>query len=87
MLCRRMSTGSRPAVVHQEDTLVLDEHRGHRLGMWLKASNLRRAADSWTDAERIYTWNAEENSFMLEVNVALGFRPSGRTAGWQRVLT
>jgi GNAT superfamily N-acetyltransferase len=78
---------SRPAVVYQEDTLVLDEHRGHRLGMWLKASNLRRAADSWTDAERIYTWNAEENSFMLEVNVALGFRPSGRTAGWQRVLT
>lgn len=78
--------GSRPAVVYQEDTLVLDEHRGHRLGMWLKASNLLRAATGWIDAERIYTWNAEENSFMLDVNVALGFLPSGRTAGWQRVL-
>ncbi|WP_104180850.1 GNAT family N-acetyltransferase [Arthrobacter sp. B0490] len=78
--------GSRPAVVYQEDTLVLEEHRGHRLGMWLKAANLRRALGEWPDARRVYTWNAEENSFMLAVNVALGFRPVGRTAGWQKVL-
>lgn len=77
---------SRPAVVYQEDTLVLQEHRGHRLGMWLKAANLRRVLGEWPTAERIYTWNAEENTFMLDVNVALGFRPSGRTAGWQMVL-
>ncbi|VDR33039.1 Uncharacterised protein [Arthrobacter agilis] len=64
---------------------MLDNHRGHRLGMWLKATNLLLAADVWGNADRIYTWNAEENSFMLEVNEALGFRPSGRTAGWQRV--
>lgn len=76
---------ARPAVVYQEDTLVLDEHRGHRLGTWLKAANLRRARDAWPTAERIYTWNAEENTFMLDVNVALGFRASGRTAGWQKV--
>lgn len=78
--------GSRPAVVYQEDTLVLGEHRGHRLGMWLKAANLRRVLGQWPTAERIYTWNAEENTFMLDVNVALGFRPSGRTAGWQKLL-
>lgn len=77
---------ARPAVVYQEDTLVLGEHRGHRLGTWLKAANLRRARDEWHTAERIYTWNAEENTFMLDVNVALGFRASGRTAGWQKVL-
>ncbi|MHA7239930.1 GNAT family N-acetyltransferase [Arthrobacter sp. TMS1-12-1] len=76
---------SRPAVVHQEDTLVLDEHRGHRLGTWLKAANLQRVHAAWPGAERIYTWNAEENTFMLDVNVALGFRPAGRTAGWQKV--
>ena len=79
--------GSRPAVVYQEDTLVLKEHRGHRLGMWLKAANLRRALDEWPDARRVYTWNAEENTFMLAVNVALGFRAAGRTAGWQKVLS
>lgn len=78
--------GSRPAVVYQEDTLVLEQHRGHRLGMWLKATNLRRVLAEWPDAERIYTWNAEENAFMLEVNAALGFQPAGRTAGWQKVL-
>jgi GNAT superfamily N-acetyltransferase len=77
---------SKPAVVYQEDTLVLEEHRGHRLGMWLKAANLGRVLDAWPSAERIYTWNAEENSFMLNVNIALGFRPAGRTAGWQKVL-
>lgn len=77
---------SRPAIVHQEDTLVLDEHRGHRLGLWLKAANLRRVLAEWPGAERVYTWNAEENTFMLDVNVALGFRPAGRTAGWQKVL-
>ena len=77
---------SKPAVVYQEDTLVLEEHRGHRLGMWLKAANLRRVLGEWPTAERIYTWNAEENTFMLDVNVALGFRPSGRTAGWQKVI-
>ncbi|MDQ0735817.1 GNAT family N-acetyltransferase [Arthrobacter agilis] len=77
---------SRPAVVYQEDTLVLKEHRGHRLGMRLKAANLRRALVEWPDAQRVYTWNAEENTFMLDVNVALGFRPAGRTAGWQKVL-
>ncbi|WDF32684.1 GNAT family N-acetyltransferase [Arthrobacter agilis] len=76
---------ARPAVVYQEDTLVLDDHRGHRLGMWLKATNLLLAADVWGSADRIYTWNAEENSFMPKVNEALGFRPSGRTAGWQQV--
>jgi GNAT superfamily N-acetyltransferase len=78
---------AKPAVVYQGDTLVLDRHRGHRLGMGLKIANLRRAVDAWPTAERIYTWNAEENTFMLKVNVALGFRPSGRTAGWQRMWT
>ncbi len=77
---------SRPSVVYQEDTLVLEEHRGHRLGLWLKAANLRRVLTEWRGAERVYTWNAEENTFMLDVNVALGFRPAGRTAGWQKVL-
>ncbi|MHA7261998.1 GNAT family N-acetyltransferase [Arthrobacter sp. TMN-37] len=75
-----------PVVANQEDTLVLRAHRGHRLGMLLKAANLQALRAAWPDVERIYTWNAEENSFMLAVNVELGFVPAGRVAGWQKRL-
>jgi GNAT superfamily N-acetyltransferase len=72
--------------LHQEDTLVVPEHRGHRLGMLLKAENLRRVAVARPGAERIGTWNAEENDHMLAINIALGFRPSGCAGVFQRKL-
>ena len=75
----------RPAVVFQEDTLVLREHRGHRLGMLVKATMLGELARTRPAAERIHTWNAQENDAMLAINVALGFRPAGIDAEWQRV--
>ncbi|GAA1123248.1 GNAT family N-acetyltransferase [Arthrobacter flavus] len=74
----------RPEVVSQDDTLVLRTHRGHRLGMWLKAANLLSVPSVWPDAQRVYTWNAEENAHMLAVNVELGFVPAGYTAAWQK---
>lgn len=69
--------------VHQGDTLVVPEHRGRRLGMLVKAANLR-----WLEAERpavrrVGTWNAEENRWMLAINVALGFRPAGVSGEFQ----
>jgi GNAT superfamily N-acetyltransferase len=73
----------RPAAT-QEDTLVLRDHRGHRLGMLLKAAtalNLLRVAPQVT---AVITWNAEENRPMLDVNEAMGFRPIGYEGGWQR---
>jgi GNAT superfamily N-acetyltransferase len=73
-----------PAVSYQEDTLVLREHRGHRLGMLLKSANLLAAATAWPRVERIYTWNAVENSPMLAVNIELGFVPAGSVAAWQK---
>ena len=36
---------------------------------------------------RIGTWNAEENSYMLAINVALGFRPAGGAGEWQLKLS
>lgn len=75
-----------PHVAYQEDTLVLRRHRGHRLGFRMKAANLQRLRDEWPEVRRLYTWNAAENSFMLAVNVELGFRPIGVTAGWQKKL-
>ncbi len=70
-------------LVHQEDTLIAEAHRGHRLGMLLKATNLQRLAAARPDAQRIDTWNAEENDHMLAINIALGFHPAGCAGEWQ----
>jgi GNAT superfamily N-acetyltransferase len=69
--------------VFQDNTIVRGPHRGHRLGMLLKAANLQRLAEHRPDAERVHTWNAEENDFMLSINVALGFRPAGGSSAWE----
>jgi GNAT superfamily N-acetyltransferase len=69
--------------VHQNDTLVLTEHRGRRLGMLVKAANLQRLAAERPLVRRVGTWNAEENSYMLGINVELGFRPAGGSGEWQ----
>lgn len=69
--------------VRQEDTLVLSEHRGHRLGMLLKIANLRRLAALSPRSRMIYTFNAAENRQMLDVNEALGFRGVGLEGAWR----
>lgn len=76
-----------PLYVHQDDTLVLREHRGRHLGMLLKLANLARLADEHPEARRVGTWNAQENSPMLAINVELGFRPAGGSGEWQLTLT
>ncbi|OMH35231.1 hypothetical protein BGP79_00755 [Tersicoccus sp. Bi-70] len=77
---------ARPAVAYQQDTLVLSAHRGHRLGMLLKIDNLRRLATAWPEVRRVYTWNAEENTPVLAINVELGFRQAGVVGAWQKRL-
>lgn len=67
----------------QEDTLVLREHRGHRLGMLLKAANLVRFAELQPGAV-ITTFNAEDNRPMLDINEALGFEAIGFEGNWQK---
>ncbi|MBD7951522.1 N-acetyltransferase [Oerskovia rustica] len=73
-----------PSFAFQEDTLVLREHRGHRLGMLVKVRNLDELAARRPTTERIHTWNAEENDHMLAINVDVGFAPAGAYAGWQK---
>lgn len=68
----------------QEDTLVLPEHRGRRLGMLVKATNLQQLAALRANVRRLHTVNAEENAFMLAINVALGYRGAGVIATWQK---
>lgn len=66
------------------DTLVLPEHRGHRLGMLLKLDALGQLTA--TGCRAVYTWNAEENRPMLAVNEAVGFTAVAVEGQWKTVL-
>lgn len=55
----------------QDDTLVMPEHRGHRLGAALKAANY---ADLPAGVRRVHTWTAPDNAAMHRTNTTLGFR-------------
>lgn len=77
-----VSAGDPVAV--QEDTLVLRDHRGHRLGMLLKIATADLLLQHAPAVEAIVTYNAEENRPMLDVNEAMGFRAIGYEGGWQK---
>lgn len=70
--------------VEQVDTLVLTGHRGHRLGMLMKLTNLRELATRFPDHGYVETMNAEENRHMLDVNEAVGFAPVSYAARWRK---
>ena len=70
-------------VAFQWTTIVAPEHRGRRLGMILKAANLRLLRQEMPSVERVVTWNAESNKHMIAINEALGFRPHLRFCQWQ----
>ena len=55
----------------QDDTLVMPDHRGHRLGAALKAVNYTALSD---DVRSVHTWTAPSNVAMHRTNTALGFR-------------
>ncbi|AYG02148.1 hypothetical protein [Gryllotalpicola protaetiae] len=70
----------------QGDTLVLAEHRGHRLGMLLKVANLRAAQRAHPELTGVMTGNSTSNSYMLSINDALGFETFVFSGVWQKVL-
>jgi hypothetical protein len=72
--------------VGQWDTIVLREHRGHRLGMLLKVANLQLLGETAPGHPSVLTWNAEENRPMLAVNEAVGFVPIGYEGAWKKPL-
>lgn len=76
----------RQDVVFQDDTIVLQEHRGNKLGLLIKVANMQRLSEQFPDARVIYTWNAPENRYLLTVNKQLGFTTAGVTGLWQKEL-
>jgi GNAT superfamily N-acetyltransferase len=76
----------RPAIADQHDTAVAAAHRGHRLGLLLKAGMLLWLEEAEPQVETVDTWNAESNDHMIGVNEALGYRVLGRELQFQRSL-
>lgn len=76
----------RPDIVFQDDTVVLQAHRGRKLGLLIKVANMVRLVEQFPDARMIYTWNAPENRYLLTVNQKLGFTTAGVTGIWLKEL-
>ncbi len=72
--------------VDQWATLVVREHRGHRLGMLLKVANLAHLERVAPGHPSVMTFNAEENRHMLDVNEAVGFVPIASESAWRKDL-
>jgi GNAT superfamily N-acetyltransferase len=64
-------------------TAVAREHRGHRLGLLVKAVMLDLLAEAEPGLERIITGNAGSNQFMIAINADLGFHVFSHWPNWQ----
>ncbi|CAM5480938.1 GNAT family N-acetyltransferase [Streptomyces narbonensis] len=67
----------------QYDTAVVPAHRGHGLGLWVKAAMVCRLRAEHPDVVEVETDNADDNVHMLAVNHRLGFRSYRRTREFQ----
>jgi GNAT superfamily N-acetyltransferase len=75
-----------PAKADQWGTLVHREHRGRRLGLAVKARNLRVLQREYPDRTVLSTCNAEQNAYMVAINDRLGYKPLELLAAFQRKL-
>jgi len=68
----------------QQITIVDPEHRGHRLGALVKVENLRYFREAEPTITAIDTFNAAQNTYMIAINEAMGFKPLYAFQNWQR---
>lgn len=69
--------------IEQEGTAVSKDHRGHGLGLWMKAVMLERILAELPESRFIRTGNANVNSQMIRINEQLGFRYAWQSTLWQ----
>jgi len=75
-----------PLRVHQWGTLVHRDHRGHRLGLAVKAANLHAVQRAFPGRRKVCTSNSEDNDHMVAINVTMGFEPVELLVEFQRKL-
>jgi GNAT superfamily N-acetyltransferase len=68
-------------------TAVLAEHRGHRLGLLVKAAMLELLAEHEPGMRHILTGNADSNQHMIAINEQLGFTVHSVYRSWELDLT
>jgi len=64
-------------------TGVLPEHRGHGLGLWMKAESVRRARERHPELGGLLTDTADGNAHMRGINDALGYLPTHQAVEYQ----
>jgi GNAT superfamily N-acetyltransferase len=70
----------------QDDTLVMPEHRGQRLGLALNRATLEVLSREHPGLTAIHTWTAVDNEPMQRTNRAFGYRPVERMHEMQGVV-
>lgn len=76
-----------PEQAWQWETVVHPGHRNRGLGRWLKGANIVKVVEERPKVDRIDTGNAGSNEPMLNINIAMGFKPILVTDAWQGDLT
>jgi GNAT superfamily N-acetyltransferase len=72
-----------PGWAFQQKTVVAPEHRGHRLGLLVKAAMLEWLIRDSPEVGRIYTGNAGVNEHMIAINERLGFEVGDVYRFWE----
>lgn len=72
-----------PETVDVWDTCVTREHRGHGLGLRLKAAASLWAVEERPSSRWVQTFNNHENEHMLAVNRALGYQAAEDWSGFE----
>jgi len=79
-----MTTVHEPGRGYQWGTVVDRAHRGHRLGIAVKAANLLALQQHDPPVREVFTYNAEGNAHMVAINDALGFVAVERLGEFQK---
>jgi RimJ/RimL family protein N-acetyltransferase len=78
-----MTEPQRPGLAFQGITAVDRPHRGHRLGLLVKAAMHQWLADAEPGLREVYTFNSQSNGHMIAINERLGFAVNGAFRSWE----